>query len=198
MGKKKQHLRFAAGSPDERRSSVWSVITNPHRSDVYIGQRRAMGMMKISLHEGQWRLAFTKESGSLVPGTENRTHPSWIWVPQPEFSRGWTQGPSIFLPHPGSVQTFPADVADRAKSIRWIEGPAADHVLGFTVLLATADAALPAPVRSTDTKVGQIPFLKGNVVVYARQEPMNDELRTWTDFVLDDMRIHTPDPASVV
>lgn len=85
-------LRFAAGSPERRFSSVWRLWV--HGSDAYLGARTLLRWLKLSMHQtgpDQWISAFTSESGAVLNETGSRRHRTW--TRPPEFRPGWTQGP---------------------------------------------------------------------------------------------------------
>ena len=55
-------VRFAVGSRDGARSSLWRVWTGKNTSDVYVESRDVQGVMKFSLHEsGDWHYGYRPE-----------------------------------------------------------------------------------------------------------------------------------------
>src|ERR687892_894675 len=87
-------VRFAVGSPERPRSSVWRLWV--HGSDAYLGARVLLGAIKLSMHQsGDWISAFTSQSGVGLPTGSRRHH---TWRRPPEFTPGWTQGPSVAIP----------------------------------------------------------------------------------------------------
>jgi hypothetical protein len=60
---KSLNYRFAVGQKDGLRSSSYSIFTNPHKSDIYIGHRGIVEDLKVSLHEsGKNYIGYTTNS----------------------------------------------------------------------------------------------------------------------------------------
>ena len=60
---KSLNYRFAVGQKDGLRSSSYSIFTNPHKSDIYIGHRGIVKDLKVSLHEsGKNYIGYTTNS----------------------------------------------------------------------------------------------------------------------------------------
>jgi hypothetical protein len=58
-------IRFAVGSPEQYRSSLWRLWVQGN--DVYLGARIITGVVKLSMHRsGIWRYAFTERSGTKL------------------------------------------------------------------------------------------------------------------------------------
>ena len=126
-------VRFAAGTPERPRSSVWRLWT--HGSDAYLGARVTLGMFKLSMHQsGAWICAFTSQSG-VVDETGSRRHHTW--QRPAEFSPGWTQGPAVGVPWTTwrdqlpSIEVLPPDTA-------WVPGPKRNKKVTFSILIQGA------------------------------------------------------------
>jgi hypothetical protein len=190
---------FAAGCEDEPFSQVWKVWT--HRRDVYVGARSFLGSIKVSLHaSGVWRAAWTEESG--VKATHGSDRVEHRWTRPPEFTAGWTQGPSIrfvrthagpWVP-PGSHPRPP-----RRGAVIWLAPPELGEGVWITVLLQSRPTDRQ-PLREGDAMIGSIPMETGEMVWLAvRREGLSDELAAHYARARDDTRI-TPgggDPGEI-
>jgi hypothetical protein len=193
MGKK-QTLRFGAGSPEAPCSSVWCVATHMAKPDVYLGTRESMRIAKVSLHDREWRYAYTSQSGAVSPGSGSRVEVRWL--PQGNFAPGWTQGPTVLVPHLDDFVTFPALDPDTRSTVR-LPGPSRGHMLGFTILLADRAAKGRLPVQRTDHRIGGIPFSKGTIWVFAREVAMPDDLYAKVVEIRGTTRIELVDDSTV-
>jgi hypothetical protein len=73
---------FAAGSPEAPASSIWKLWH--HREKVYLGTRSMLGFIKLSLHSsGNWRVAWTTESGLVAPTSDSGDRVEKRWQPRP-------------------------------------------------------------------------------------------------------------------
>jgi len=167
-------LRFAAGSPERRFSSVWRLWV--HGSDVYLGARILLRMFKFSMHQsGQWISAFTSDSGAMLD-TGSRRHRTWHRPA--EFTPGWTQGPSVIVPWVEWHGEFQPKEKPPSDTV-WVPGPAQGMKLVFNVLLSGA-TTLPDTINSVsqtgDWIVGSLPLSNGETVwVQARQAAMSPD-----------------------
>jgi hypothetical protein len=166
-------LRFAVGSPEEYRSAIWRLFVQG--DDVYLQPRHSgfRSDWKFSLHRsGVWRLAYTKESGYLLPGSSDRV--TYRWTRPAAFRPGWVQGPSIVVPYvplktPNAY--FPKDVEDPA-AIHWTTPPDPGYNYDFIVLLAAPEAA-PLPIKDNELLLGPLDLRKmGAVHLLRRYRPM--------------------------
>jgi hypothetical protein len=172
-------LRFAAGSPERRFSSVWRLWV--HGSDAYLGARTLLRWLKLSLHQtgpDQWIAAFTSESGAVLEGTGSRRHRTW--TRPPEFTPGWTQGPTILVPWVkwrGQLQHLENPPIDTV----WVPGPARKRKLLFIVLFS-APTVPPDGINLVsepgDRIVGSLPLSNGETVwLQARQVGISSDER---------------------
>jgi hypothetical protein len=199
MGKS-QGLRFAAGSPDRARSSVWKLVASTKKDDIYLGPRYAMRMMKMSLHaSGIWRYALTREASAVFNETGDRV--SQRWSRPPPFTKGWTQGPTIAIPHTGTDDVLPELDDPRDRAVVWIPGPERGRLLTFTLLLAdeTVTTRSRLPIRPDDKKVGRLDMSKGRSAwVFAREAPMSEEDADRAAWFAGDIKINYPsEPGNV-
>jgi hypothetical protein len=110
-------LRFAVGSPEGPRSSVWRAYSN--KNEVYVSQGMLGGVQKFSFHSsGICRLAFTAQEGP-AKGKSDRISMKWRRVAAP---------PNESIVYVLSVR-FPTDYLStklpiEQKPIVWV--PAAD------------------------------------------------------------------------
>lgn len=114
----KRVIRFGAGSKENQVSQIWRLWNN--KNDVYLAPSAAASNIKVSMHEsGKWVTAHTKQSG-LTPWEGNRRQKAWD-RPK-EFSKGWTQGPTIWIPHTDWMDDL--TLAEKAKhDIDWVRAP---------------------------------------------------------------------------
>jgi hypothetical protein len=136
-------LRFAVGSPDGARSTVWRLWLNDRRDDVYLAPRPIAGVLKLTLHvePGVWRFAFTRqhvEAGSpfVPPGTDRAMDE---WSPPQDFADGWQRAFVLIVPasevvDPGSPYAAKGDVL-------WLPSPPDGELTEFTLLLSRPGAS---------------------------------------------------------
>jgi len=153
MSKKSgKRIKFAVGTPDAPLSALWVVSVNG--SEVYIGAKGVMGLIKVSLHKsGIWPLAFTSESGQVSSLTNDRRHTQ---VNRPnEFQTGWTQALAVLVPGPGNRKLFakPPNVWDDAD-VTWLARPPINDKRVFGVYLASdATRDFQAEVRQDSQQI---------------------------------------------
>ncbi|GAA1280979.1 hypothetical protein GCM10009609_51230 [Pseudonocardia aurantiaca] len=99
-------VRFAVGSPSGPRSQSWVVAGHTGKSanrdtsnDVYVGTRKQMGLMKLSLHQREWRLAVPRQTAErfAIPLADRAVA---VWPPTPEIAQGagWRTSGMIVIP----------------------------------------------------------------------------------------------------
>lgn len=123
-------IRWAVGTPSGPRSHTWTVAVQADHS-VYIGLRRHMGDMKLSLHPAKWRMALTTEAARqhLAEG-EDRVITRWEHPP--ELAKGWKHGAVISVP---TSNLGPAYPEKRPGKVAWFPSPDTGELLRFDVLL---------------------------------------------------------------
>lgn len=165
-------IRWAVGEPSGPRSQVWSVKGHKNRDDVYVGVRDRMAKMKLSLHSGTWRLAYTSEAaaGLVAPG-ENRLVRRWPVTE--EVAPSWRHAVTILtatsMLGPGHEDTPPSD-----GIIAWFPAPASGWALRFDVLLGEPDYS-PLTVNDCIGEVGRIELASGKPVWVVASEVCSDE-----------------------
>jgi len=176
-------VRFAVGTPDGPRGSVWRVWT--YRSDVYIAARSAASDQKVSLHaSGVWRSAFTEahaqKENSLVGEGDDRVLDRWNRPA--EFAPGWTRAFMVVVP---AREVVPCDVPAKSDEIVWIEPLPDGWATIFTVLFAAPGASgsdgrgfATAEGREHHTEiVATLPLENGETVwVLAHAEEMTEAM----------------------
>ncbi len=137
--RKRQSLKFAAGTRQHHRSCIW--IVSVRGSDIYIGAQGIMQSVKLSLHKsGSWRLAYTSESGVTSSKTGTRLHDA---VQRPaEFQSGWTLALVIWVPNiSGSLPAPGIRSPEAPEDVRWFPPAAvrASRIFGLYLTAPSAD-----------------------------------------------------------
>ena len=159
------HVRFALGTAEGPRSTVWSIKGAKKFDDVYIGPRDSMGVAKLSLHQsGIWRRAFTSEEALRrdLPDDQDRVMNRWD-LPQP-IEDGWLHAVSISIPVT-SIQEHPPPLKPlrRREKINFYQVQPETHTARFDVLLKRADAPT-LNVENIHAQVGRIELPSGGCV----------------------------------
>jgi hypothetical protein len=177
-------LRFAAGSAARPSSGVWRLWVRG--SDVYLGARVALQWFKLSMHQsGQWISAFTSQSGIVDEIGLRRRHA--IWNRPPEFTPGWTQGPSVVIPWvKWSGELRPMMERPTADTL-WMPGPSHKKKLSFNILYSSPkvpSGEIESVSQPGDAILGSLPLSNGEKVwVQAHQQLMTLEERRGIDRV---------------
>jgi hypothetical protein len=157
-------LRFALGSDQGARSSVWSVVSHKNTDDIYIGARDVLGIAKLSLHEsGKWRRALTDREAERrnLPDDVDRVLSRWE-VPEP-IADGWLRAVSIAIPS-SSVQIHPVPLKQPKRgTISFYEIDEGSHQIRFEVLIKSANAS-DLQVENVHAKVGRIQLPGGGCI----------------------------------
>ena len=88
-------LRFVVFDPDGATSATWNVVAHRNTDDVYLGPRAQMHLVKLSLHKGTWRVAYTAQSTRVAPGGDRVLS---RWAPTPELGPGWRRAATVVVP----------------------------------------------------------------------------------------------------
>jgi hypothetical protein len=142
-------LRFAAGTPEEPYSGVWRLVAS---KDAYLGCSSAMGLFKISLHEKDTLVGFTRESGAKF---ESGSRIAQAWPRPPEFQVGWTRGPQIHVPW-NSLGARDLMSKDVGADIEWYPPPEVGEVVVFTVLWEAPGDPDGAFLQPRDAVMGSV------------------------------------------
>ena len=129
-------IRFAAVTAAGKRSATWSVTASKNSNDVYMGGRKTMQTLKLSLHQsGRWRMAMTEAAAAehLAPG-DDRVFSRW--APGIELAPGWHTGAYIYVPATAFTDLFP-EKKPKGSRIVWCEAPPPPFMMAFSVLLGS-------------------------------------------------------------
>ncbi len=184
-------LRWAVGTPDGLRSSVWRIWGNV-KGDVYVAVRSLGGITKVSFHrDGKCQVGFTSEYAPTAASrfqTQTRHWETWrlptqpvarvlrILIPGAELRRfaGHDTGTVVWLPSPApglvstiSVMLAPPDLTlelpDELPSARII---GTVHTRLRTAWAFSADSAPdPAWARAIDTERAKLAALPRPAIV---------------------------------
>jgi len=169
--------RIAVGEPG-RRSGVWNVWANRHKSDVYVAARSIAGVLKFSLHgSGDWRQQWVSpEQAEMFTANRDRIVDRW---PRPkEGLGGWTKGLSIWVPQP-DILDIPQDDQSR-EGVTWLPEPSPEFAIGIHVVIAKTNRGL-VPVNGA-LPVEAFTLANGEVVlVLVSCVDLTDKRRQWLD-----------------
>jgi hypothetical protein len=179
----KETLKWAVGSASGPRSQTWVVKadTNKRGQDsVFIGTRRHMGSLKLSIHESWWQIAFTKEIAPRLPaGTERRLS---RFTPPPEIAPGWRRAAVVLIPSTSLSEDSDPSQAESGKVQWWPAPPTPDH-LQFHILISEPSADPTIPFEDGAGAVGIIRYgSHRSVAVLATTVVLNDAEREIVDF----------------
>lgn len=98
----KRELRWAVGSANGPRSSIWKVKAHSRAKDgqhnVYVGTKEQMHAVKLSLHEPSiWQIGCDRNYSTKRWPNEIRA-PFQTFVPAPELALGWKHATVILIP----------------------------------------------------------------------------------------------------
>lgn len=189
--KRKDVIRFSAGSPNHRYSAIWRLWT--HGSDVYLGARATLRWLKVSLHEsGKWRVAWEQRSGIRAAGSTDRVV---LRGERPEEWRpGWTVGPTVIVPWMSTKDPLPLDHLEQLEDVQWFPNARSSNKVMFTVLISGVTASrgdLGTVLREGDRLVGSLPLTNGETVwlSYREDSLTSYEEKHFAEF-LADMQVH--------
>jgi hypothetical protein len=95
----KKALVWGVGHPDAAHCETWVVKAHANKrgqTSVYVGTRRQMGQVKLSIHEGCWQYAFTSEAAPRLPAGMDRRLATF--TPPKEVAPGWRRAAVILIP----------------------------------------------------------------------------------------------------
>lgn len=138
-------LRWAFGSPDGARSSVWRLWTG-QQGDIYFALRSLGGVIKASFHrDGNCQLGFTSQYAPTAAsrfGKTRRHWERWQLPSEPVFRIA-----RILVP---GTELRPSPISEKDRKIIWLPSPPNGCVGIITILLATVsmdhDEAAPGLV----------------------------------------------------
>lgn len=167
-------MRWAIGSPEGPRSSVWRLWGNK-KGDFYLATRSLGHTLKTSLHrDGNCHTGYTKsyfETLQASPQTPSIRH--WDKWRLPEVAL--VQALKIVVP----TQELRAFKSSDDNQIRWIQAPPNDHLTVVTLLVAQMGHELQTmPGAKQGTKpIGIIRTLVRTAWVVYTQHPIDDGMR---------------------
>jgi len=169
--KKPNALRFGVGTSTEYRSAIWGLWVKDKGNEVSLAARVLGGHIKLSMHwSGNWRLAWTKQSGILAPGSTDRVEERW--TRPAEFLPGWTRGPAVIVPAVDIRQSFSRRAEKKVKPVVWSPAPRPGYSHRFVLLFGAAGVPHKAwqSVVSPGALLGSIKLLDGQTVLLTRYE----------------------------
>lgn len=140
-------IRFAVGTRDDLRSSVWSLWSN--RNDLYLAARCFAGISKFSFHQsGIYRFAIN----STVEREDDASDRAlYKWERPKEFAPGWTRCFGILVP-PRVTQMPFANTFKENKEIVLVNGSDKDKKVIFNILLSYKEATPEHVILSSSYK----------------------------------------------
>jgi len=188
LSSSKHTIRFAAGTADGSRSSVYSVWAQDARSgratrsDVYVAARNLGGSTKVSLHQdGNWESSLTSEfvrRNVRLPGwTRSGSRHAERWRRPAEFHPGFTLAFAVRFP--GS-ELRPFSLGDLEPTrVAWLPAPSANSFMQITLLLARAYSGDGWPGKNSmgTQLLDRIPLLSGETLFLVHHEmPMTNQM----------------------
>lgn len=177
-------IRFAVGSADGPRSSVWVIWrhTNKTKADVFLATRALAGTLKISFHEsGETRDAFTSEYAARTPALQSEASGRirQQWRREQLGATGISRLYQVCFPH-SELRKWPIGSELTATDITWV--PQTPQDATFIELLVTRPGLEALQIRNFDA-VRAEPlvhwFLPSgeNLLVLARAGPLDSKAR---------------------
>jgi hypothetical protein len=175
----KRELRWAVGSANDVRSSIWKVKAHRRTKDgqhtVYVGTKEQMRAVKLSLHEPSiWQIGYDGDYFRKRWPDEKR-QPFQTFVPPPDLATGWKHATVILIPTTSLVVRRYLTEQEAAAVQWWRPPPASDH-LQFHVVISEEKADPSIIVEDVAGAVGCIRFgLHWSVTVLATTVPLSDQ-----------------------
>ena len=147
MGSRRELVaRFAVGSAEGPRSTVWRLWTRKGTSDVYIAARTLGGSLKVSLHEsGVWRYAFSEEHWEGQASTGNKDRMIERWNRPPPID-GITSAFMVVVPT-SEIGLPRHQLPERAKKytrdVTWVPPAPEGFATHFIVMYTEQDGPVP-------------------------------------------------------
>jgi len=156
------HLRFAVGTANGPRSSVWRVRS--YKSDVYIAPRDIMGSMKVSLHrDGNCFFKLTEQGHERASGCEKIPAIKWT-RPRPDRLDASV---ALFITFPAEGLA-PGDPVVETRPIIWLPAPAPGEAMkvGF-FFLAGVPKGYAVRLGGEERELGYYHLDNGDALVVA-------------------------------
>jgi hypothetical protein len=105
---------------------------------VFIGLRNRMGVLKLSLHEVKWRMAYTKQAAERhLPEGVDRVVTRWEHPP--ELAQGWRRGAVITIATSNLGPGYPEKKVKGGGEVAFFPAPVEGWAMRFDVLLGAPD-----------------------------------------------------------
>lgn len=177
----KRELRWAVGSANGPRSSIWKVKAHSRAKDgqhnVYVGTKEQMHAVKLSLHEPSiWQIGYDRNYSTKRWPDEIRA-PFQTFVPAPELATGWKHATVILIPT-SSLTERRHLTEQAAAAVQWWPPPTASDHLQFHVVISEEHSDPSIVVEDMAGAVGCIRFgSHWSVSVLATTISLNDQER---------------------
>lgn len=186
MSGSRQVIRFAVGSVDGPRSSVWRAWVPKNKSDLYVSTRQLGSAIKVSLHEpGPARIALTTEwirrSGFSPPaGQDKRLAVEW--------QRPRSRAPDK-VARPLTIIVPWDEVRERqqraSNDICWVDPPVEGMAVHFDVVYVPACMPIighPGQQDMGRSLIGRLTLENSeSVFITAMSRPIGDAMRSQID-----------------
>jgi hypothetical protein len=138
MSRKRPAIRVAVGTPREPFAPAIRVWVD--KNDVYVADRQMGHVMKLSIHERDSVMQYTKESGITVPELGGGRRTARFDPPMELPTPGWFCGALILVPRlDDSYDKPPYDKRD-VTDVDWIDPPGVGNAIWLYVLITSTDA----------------------------------------------------------
>lgn len=167
-------IRWAVGSPAGPRSHTWNVVGHATRDDVFIGLRDRMDVMKLSLHEVKWRMAYD-EKWAERHVSEGVDRVLTRWKHPPELAPGWCRGAVITIATSNLGPGYPDKKGKGRGKIAFFPAPSKGWAMRFDVLLGAPDHG-ELTINDCVGDVGRMTMSSGAAVwIVANEFPVDAE-----------------------
>lgn len=187
MAREENTIRFAVGTADGPRSSIWRVWVESDGS-IYVGERYTAGRLKASLHpSGSWRIAFTdsSEAQRLMGGADDTDRAFDKFGPSREMALGVRRAFTVVIPWLSVTQPRHGKVTE--GEVHWLPALPVNHLEEVIVFLtdsaATARIATWPGASNMGAKfLGRLGIQNGSTVwvVSWRRAALPEEIAKWT------------------
>lgn len=178
-------VRFAAGNADGARSHTWRIkgVTNASgHDDIYVGTRRTMHALKISLHDAKPpkypdpATVFTWDERDPENGRLTRKTTLFMGRTEP-VAHGWRHELEIMTPTTTFGTFAETPPLKQGEVIQWWTPPPHPEQLSFHLYVGDRDAV----VADFSNHIGLVCAMRltsgRRVVVLAQSTPMDDSVR---------------------
>ncbi len=181
-------LRFAVGTRDDLRSSVWRLWAN--KNDLYLAARSQAMISKFSFHEsGKYRFAVNSR---VERENDAADRALYKWIRPDEFTPGWTRCFGILVP-PRVTKMPLGNTFDEGKSIELVAPPAKGKKVIFNIVLSHKMATPEHVVNGSAHQIkilGQIEMPKEIAWLVAFEDDFTAVEKTVIEDHFDKLKIH--------